>query len=112
MALQAAAYLLRGESNLPVMARTARLSFIVGFHGDVRRGPSLGFERFVLAVAVQALLTFFNMLIVIERYLPGARIPLLILSLLLEGERRWNLQLCLGETRRRREACEQEARDA
>lgn len=93
------------------MACAARLSFIVGLHGEVRRGANLGLEGFILTVATRALLAFFHMCVVIERHLPGAQVPPLILGLLLEGEGRWDLGLWLGKATRRREAYEQEARE-
>src|SRR5574337_840898 len=111
MALQAVAHLLCGECNLAVMACTTGLSFIVGLHGKVRRGSNFGLKRFVLAVAVQALLTLCQMRVVIEGHLPWTRVPRLILGLLLEGEGRWNLRFWLGEATRRRQAHKQQARE-
>src|SRR5574337_1223963 len=98
MTLQAVAHLLRRECDLPVVAGAIRLSFIIGFHGQVRRGSNLGLKRLVLTVAVQALLTLVNMHLVIECHLPWTRVSLLILCLLLERKRRWDFGLCLGET--------------
>lgn len=99
-----------GKCRLPVMACPTRLALIVRLHRQVRGGPDLGLERLALAVAVEALLAFCQMRIVVECHLSRTCIPLLILRFLLESEWRWNLRFGLSNTVRGRHAHKQETR--
>src|SRR5574337_216126 len=110
MTLQAVAHLLRRECHFPVVAGAARLAFIVGLHGEVRRGADLGLKRLILAVTVQTLLTLCQVRVVIERHLSRTGVALLILGLLLEGEGRRDLRLCLSETTLAKDSAETASR--